>query len=202
MMAKVLYVAAFAGVALILAAAIAVRADRRPADLDLAAPGAQLYQTAVVESVRTLAERKDPSRPPAPAGQDVYWCEKCKAYHQRPAAPDPEGAAPAGVPQVHAAAGPPAQEAEPGGPSPGPDHYYCPRCKTYHRRPAGQPQPGRAAADSAHVHGPADQAAGSDYYYCEECKAYHRRAVEFSRTPDPAEAPSGPAAEGPLPEDR
>lgn len=179
-----LYQAAVVASLLAVGLAVAANVRTRSPEADLAAPGADLYEFAVTESVRTLmskeeqAELGEAGRPPSP-GPDYFWCDNCKTYHlrQEPAAPGQPAVAPGTTPRPQPAAG-----ARP--PSPGPDFYWCEDCKTYHRK---QATPGAAPA----VHAPAtpadgsvaSQALGGDYYYCENCKTYHRRAAA---TPHPA----------------
>jgi hypothetical protein len=157
-------------------------------EVDLAAPGAPLYEYAVVESVRTLMSKEDQAeldaegRPPSP-GPDYFWCEQCKSYHMRQPAGSP--GQPAGAQSPGAASAPPGQ---PGAvtavkpPSPGPDSYWCEQCKSYHlRQPAPQQQGGPSGAQAQGaipIAGQASaQAPGGDYYYCDKCKAYHHRQV-------------------------
>jgi len=105
------------------------------------------------------------ARPPSP-GADYYWCENCKTYHKRQAAPNQHGAAVPGTPAL--------QEAPAAGsgvdvrpPSPGEGYYWCENCKTYHKRQAPAPaqQPG-ASPSAPHVSPPETRSAavrgGSD----------------------------------------
>jgi len=89
-------------------------------------------------------------------------------------------------------------------PSPGPDHYWCDNCKTYHKRqtpaqqpavaqrpvsaPVVSPQPGAAAARPP--------SPGADSYWCENCKTYHKRQTPASAgQPGAAQKPgASPAA--------
>jgi hypothetical protein len=125
-----------------------------------AASGSPLYGKAVKEAIEGL---KNPgakavvARPPLAAGlspDEHYWCEQCKAYHKRqpgqapPAAgatpppvaggiPDPLAVPPAAQPGGQAAAVIPPL---PAGLDPA-EHYWCPNCKTYHKRESAQPKP-------------------------------------------------------------
>jgi hypothetical protein len=134
-------------------------------DRDQAASGAPLYDQAVKEALRglsnpgTKAQPAGAGRPALPAGlsaDDHYWCENCKAWHKKQAPGDPQapqptpaGSAPApATPRVvipyalgmapgdqqPAAAIPPL----PAGLSPA-EHYWCDKCKAWHKRPEAQP---------------------------------------------------------------
>lgn len=163
---------------------------KRSPESDLAAPGAPLYEKAVKESVITLMSKQeqaaldDQGRPPSP-GPDYFWCKNCKTYHKKtaPASPGQQqagqtpGAAPASPQQPGAATA-----ARP--PSPGPDHFWCENCKTYHKKQAvpnqhgavnqGTPVPQAvpAAAPGTAARPPSP---GKDYFWCENCKTYHMR---------------------------
>jgi len=171
-------------------------------ETDLAAPGAPLYEYAVTESVKTLMSKQEQEaldaqgRPPSP-GPDYFWCKNCKTYHKRqtpasaqqPAVARTPGAAPAASPQPAAAT-----VARP--PSPGPDYYWCEKCKTYHKRQAVPNQPGAAVPESPGTTALREAAAapgvdarpppspGEGYYWCEKCKTYHRRPVSQQSVED------------------
>lgn len=90
------------------------------------------------------------------------------------------------------------------------DHYWCDKCKAYHRRQPDQALPANPAvppADGA-AQAPAVQASGAipplpegfspaDYYWCDKCKAYHKRQAEPGVPATPSVPPAGGGAQAP-----
>jgi hypothetical protein len=162
-----------------------------------AAGGSPLYDTAVREALRGLADAGGGGaaavageRPPLPAGlspADHYWCEKCKTYHRRQ--PDQSlPSAPALAPPAGAAALAPAGGIPPlpAGLAPA-DYYWCEKCKAYHKR---EPQPagGQAAADPA-AHGAAAPAAPASVPAAPQGGAATPPAAAVPVSPLPAAVP-------------
>jgi hypothetical protein len=106
-----------------------------------AAPGSPYYSKAAQEALAGLRTPEGKHALPAaipvlPAGlsaDEHYWCEQCKAYHQRQAGAAPQaqalaGGAPVTVPPAVAAVPPLPQGLDPA------EYYWCANCKVYHSR--------------------------------------------------------------------
>lgn len=126
--------------ALVLAAAVITYGRSREIH---AGCGSPYYQKAVQEAMAGLknpnAKTLPAAQPALPAGvspADVYWCEQCKAYHQRQASNNtPAPPAPNTIPAAASQTTPadPTIPPLPAGLSPA-DYQWCANCKAYHAK--------------------------------------------------------------------